>query len=268
MSGFNVGTLIRWIVWWFVTWRIRCYNMKSSSFYKELCKKSIDSANRLPLNVGIMNSTKSLEKKTNFVRRISLLLLTCVFLKVSFHTIGHTISFFWFHFNRVFIFFSKSVGLREVILPLYFSQHLACVCQKLANPNKKSINYTTFWSVGAAVLLYILPPPLKTWWFTIFFMIHCLKIGGKWIQFWLFEHIFLNRVGSFKKSTNSKSTARTLIPGKGMGTISSCCNANDVNLESEQRESKMQKDRSKTRFAPTVRPGKNVRMEKKQKRDA
>lgn len=36
--------------------------MKSSSFYKELCKKSIDSANRLPLNVGIMNSRKSLEK--------------------------------------------------------------------------------------------------------------------------------------------------------------------------------------------------------------
>mmetsp|Transcript_105615 Transcript_105615/g.147241 ORF Transcript_105615/g.147241 Transcript_105615/m.147241 type:complete len:146 (+) Transcript_105615:91-528(+) len=27
-----------------------------------------------------------------------------------------------------------------------------------------------------------------------------------------------------------------------MGTISSCCNANDVNLESEQRESKMQKE--------------------------
>ena len=162
-------------------------------------------------------------------------------------------------------FFQNQVGLSGSFRSI-FPQHLACVCQKLANPNKKWINYITFPSVGAAVLLYILPPPLKAWWFPIFFMFHP-KNWGKWIQFWLFEHIFLSWVGSFsKKPPNSKSTARTLIPGKGMGTISSCCNANDVNLESEQRESKMQKDRSKTPKNPTVRPGNNLRMGKKNKK--
>lgn len=40
MSGFNVGTLIRWIVWWFVTWGIRCYMKSSSGFTGNSAAKS------------------------------------------------------------------------------------------------------------------------------------------------------------------------------------------------------------------------------------